>query len=214
MKPCFTLLLLLLFAINSSAQSSNDFYWWNTTSLNMKMSAASDFNLSTKTHYNQSQHLREMTYVDVAAIHQMNDWLKVGLSFRLLQYPKTGTDDYEYRPQIYTTLFSNRHVVKYRTTFRFEQRWFKLAEDHQRVYNNVYVDFPGLVKQTFKPLFGEELFYKLNGEGFHLARLYGGFGLFSTSHVGVDLFYVWQSTKKADSWQNSDVVALNLKFKI
>ena len=214
MKHGLAILFGCLLAASAFAQSDRDFYWWNTTSLNVKISEVDDFIVSTKTHYNQSQHQRELTYIDLAGVRQLNDWFKMGLALRFVQRPQTGSIDYEYRPQVYAIYFNNQHALKYRSTLRFEQRWFEHTESHQRLLHSFFVDFPRLSKWSIQPKLGEELFYKVNGDGFHLARLYGGFGVFSSSNLAVELLYVWQDTKRAGDWQVSDVVALNLKFKI
>jgi len=138
----------------------------------------------------------------------------LGIAFRIAQYPKAGEDDYEYRPQVISGFQQKWNKIKFRSTLRLEQRWFKFKDDHQRLYHNFFIDFPQLQAKFFRPVLGEELFVKLNDDALHLARIYAGMGIYAAAHWAVDLFYVWQSSKKADYWQKSDVVALNLKFKI
>ena len=170
--------------------------------------------LSTKTHYRQTDQFQEMTYVDLKGLHQFTGWLKLGLAFRLTQMPSVSGDEYEYRPQLVSTFSKHWKPFCFSSTLRLEQRWFKYGKSHQRLYHNLFVNFPLLTQKFFKPIIGEELVFKLNGDNLHLARVYGGMGVYTAPHWGVELFYVWQSSKKPTYREKSDVLALKLKFKI
>ena len=167
-----------------------------------------------KTHYRQTDHFREMTYIDIKALHQFNEWLKLGLAFRVAQMPVGSGDEYEYRPQLVSTFSRRWKSFKFSSTLRLEQRWFKYGGGHQRLYHNLFANFPSITQRFFKPIIGEELFFKLNGDNLHLARAYAGMDVYTAPHWAVELFYVWQSSKKASYREKSDILAFNLKFKI
>lgn len=214
MKKLLFLLFILLSQLFGLAQDQRLLYIWNTSSLSFPLASDNSLTFATKTHYRVNDHFREMTYADFKGMHKVNDWFSLGVAFRIAQYPSVGEDDYEYRPQLVTGFRQKWNNIKFRSTLRLEQRWFKFKEDHQRIYHNFFIDFPQLQSKFLKPVVGEELFFKLNDDALHLARIYAGMGVYSAAHWAVDLFYVWQSSQKTDYWQKSDVVALNLKFKI
>lgn len=214
MKRLILFALLGFFSISQDACAGGDFYWWNTTSLDWNVSSRDELVFSTKTHYNQSDHHRELTYLDFGAQHLINGWWKIGASFRVAQRLHAEGTDYEYRPQLFATYQNKIHQLNYQARLRLEQRWFKEASDHLRIQQRFFVDWPALYKNSFKPIVGEELFVKLNREGFHRARLYAGMGFYLASYCNIELFYVCQFTKRQSDWENSNVLALNLKFKL
>lgn len=214
MKRLLLFVFFCFVAAIPDSRAGGDFYWWNTTSLTWHLSNRNELNFSTKTHYNQSEHQREMTYVDFGSQYLVNGWLKLGASFRFSQRLQTEMTDYEYRPQLFATYQNKIHQLNYQARLRLEQRWFKEAKDHQRILQSFFADWPALYKNSFKPMVGEELFFKLNKDGFHLARLYAGMGFDLASYCNIELYYVCQFTKREPDWENSNVVALNLKFKL
>lgn len=214
MKRLLLLALFGFFAACPAARAGDDFYWWNTTSLNWHVSTRNELLFSTKTHYNQSDHQREATYVDFGGQHLINGWWKIGLSFRFTQRLQNEITDYEYRPQFFATYQNKIHQLNYQAKLRLEQRWFKKAKAHQRIQQSLFANWAPLYKNSFKPLLGEELFFKLNNEGFHRARLYAGMGFGVASYLDLELYYVCQFTKREPDWENSNVLALNLKFKL
>jgi len=211
------LVVLILFAgVGLSAFSRDDrsLGLWNKISLIIGLDSKSDLCFSTKTQYIVSDNTREVTYLDCSASRTMNSWLKLGAAFRAAQMPKETGDVYEYRPQFVTTIYENRHQVKYKITNRLEYRTFNKGDAYFRYYNNVFVDFPVLQVKLPRPYLGEELFIKLNGEGLHLGRIYGGLHVYEQSHFTVDVYYVWQKTKTAEEWPGTDILGLNVSFKI
>jgi len=213
MKRWLILILFVCSVFPAFTQDSRSTYLWNTTSVVIGMERSS-LCFSTKTHYSASDDTREMTYLDCSFSRTMNAWLKLGAAFRFTQSPKESGDVYEYRPQFVTTICNNQHQIKYRSTNRLEHRSFNKGESHFRYYHNLFVDFPALLPKFPKTYVGEELFTKLNGEGLHLARFYGGLHIYEKQHFAVDLYYVFQKTKTVEEWLDSDVFGLNLIFKI
>lgn len=212
-KLLFVIFLAGLF-FSVEAQEQQPFYFWNSVSLNIPVIQNSEINLKTRTYYNQTEQVQEMTYWDVSGLHRLSKWFRYGLAFRLTQIPKSDSNNYEYRPQLIGAFNQTWRILKFSSILRLEQRWFTQSKSHQRIYQNFFVSFPTLLTHWFKPVAGEELFLKLNTDHLHLARIFAGMGIYTAKHWGVDLFYVWQDSKKADYWQQGDAVALNLKFKI
>ena len=214
MKKLVVLILLAGVRLSAFSQDDRSSGLWNKISLNFGLNSKSDLCLSTKTQYIVSENTREVTYLDCYVSRIMSSWLKLGVAFRAAQIPKETRDVYEYRPQLLTTIFDNRHPVKYRTTNRLEYRVFTKGDAYFRYYNNVFVDFPVLAAKFPRPYLGEELFIKLNGKGFHVGRIYGGLHVYEQSHFAVDVYYVWQKTKTGEEWLGSDIFGLNFSFKI
>lgn len=214
MKKLLAFVLFVCLGLSAFSQDDRSTGLWNKISLIIGLNSRSDLCISTKTQYIVSENTRELTNLDCSVSRTMNSWLKLGAAFRAAQMPKETGDVYEYRPQFLTTIFDNKHLFKYKTTNRLEYRDFTKGNDYFRYYNNVFIDFPVLPVKFPCPYLGEELFIKLNGEGLHLARIYGGLHVYEQSHFTVDVYYVWQKTKTERSWSGSDIFGLNLTFKI
>ena len=212
---CLVLSLILLLALvrNSNAEESRDFYLWNTISFQVPLDPAYYFKAKTKNYYLTRDQIRTQTYLDLSLYRKMNDWLKLGLAFRGAQDHKELGDVYEYRPQFVTVIGLHSQTVKYTTTNRIDYRMLTGGNKYFRYYHNSFVHFPSFGKLP-KPYIGEELFFKLNGAGLHLARLFGGLHVMDHEQFDIDVFYSWQDNKSGDEWGRADILGLNLIFQL
>lgn len=194
-------------------QESRDFHLWNILTVQGRINESYDFRISSKTQYIASEQVRDNTYLDLGVFRKMNSWLRLGAAFRALQLVRATGNIAEYRPQLVSTIHLKSKNIKYQTTNRLEHRSFSEGDPHFRYYHNIFVHFPSFAKLP-AIYAGEELFTKLNAESAHLARIYGGLHLLESDHFGIDIYYVWQQSKVNKEWYGSDVLGLNLTYKL
>jgi len=195
------------------AQEVRGFYLWNNTSALVPFNHLYDLKFSTKTQYNVNGQMRDMTYLDFAIYRKMNDWFRLGVAFRGSQLVKESGDIYEYRPQLVSIITLNPSEVKWQTTNRLEHRSFSRGSSHFRYYHNIYAHFPSFPHFP-KPYLGEEIFTKLNDENIHIVRAHGGLHLIEHERFRIDFYYAWQKSRSGGEWFASDVLGLNLTFRI
>jgi len=209
----FVFLLLIVGNIDVFSQVERSFYLWNTTGFQVGLNDSYDLAVNTKTHYRLNDHFREMTYMDFAVSRDLTDWFNLGLAFRAAQNRKPSVDVMEYRPQLVPKLKFNLKKLIVSSTNRLEYRMFSQGDNYLRHYHNIFINFPSLTS-WLDPYLGEGLFTKLNSEGLHLVRFYGGLHLLDNKSFKLDAYYVWQSLKSDDRWKESDILGLSLKFRI
>lgn len=212
-KVILGLIVLFLGYLDVVAQEDRDLYLWNTINLQVKLSELYDMKISTKTQYLADENKRESTYMDFSLYRKMNGWLRLGAAFRTAQHVKAGADVYEYRPQLITAISLKSKAFRWQTMNRLEHRGFSTGGGYYRYYHNSFAHVPTPARWP-KPYLGEELFTKLNADGLHIARLYGGLHVVQRDRFLVDFFYVWQHMKASEEWQESHVLGLNLTFRI
>ncbi|WP_163713121.1 DUF2490 domain-containing protein [Mangrovibacterium lignilyticum] len=211
----FLFLSVILFAfISLRAQRGRDFYLWSKVAIDLKLSESNQIVFSERTDYRTSDSFRELTYIDLAGLHRLTKWYRIGLAFRVAQQPVAGRDIYEYRPQLINSFSWGEGLFRFRGTLRLEQRWFSIGKNHQRLYQKFFVDLPALTSKWIQPAVGDELFYKLNETGLHQARLYAGSRVYRDPLFTVSLYYVWQTSKVLSNWRQHDALSLQLRFRL
>ena len=213
LKIILAFVLVLILDKSFAANKNRDFYLWNTVGAQIQLNQIYGLKVSSKTHYRVNDQYRDMTYFDLAVARKMNHWLKLGVAFRGAQLPKESGDIMEYRPQVFSNIGLNCKNIKFQTTNRMEHRSFSKGVSHYRYYHNIFVHFSSCTK-WIKPYLGEELFTKLNSDGIHLGRIYGGIHLLEHEHFHIDLYYVWQQLKVDNKWQGADVFGVNMNLQI
>lgn len=215
MKKLLVLFLLINYTLISAGQENRNLYFWNTTSISSGLSQSVNLTLKVRTQILVSEPSRDLSYVDLGLARNLTNWFKLGFAFRIAEIPNEEGDDlYEYRPQLVATILNSCNSIRFRFANRLGHRSFSNGDSHFRHYQNLFVDLPEIGNNLPKPYVGEELFTMLNGEGPHLLRFYGGLHVWEKTFVNVDMFYVWQKNKEEQAWLDSDVVGVNLKFKI
>ena len=97
---------------------------------------------------------------------------------------------------------------------RFEHRAYKADIDHFRYKQQFTLSFPALTSWGMQFYTAEESFYKLNGVGTHLARLYGGLSGINKEHFQLKIYYALEKYKIIESWATTDIMGLNLSITI
>ena len=60
----------------------------------------------------------------------------------------------------------------------------------------------------------EDLYYKMNGVGTHMARFYSGLTALDKKYFAMNLYNSLEKAKVFDTWLTTDIIGLNLSFSI
>lgn len=117
----------------------------------------------------------------------------------------------EYRPHVNATLradmgpfgISDRNRVEFRTVG---------GETNVRYRNKLSVSLVGLKKAVVRPYVAAEPFYDFDAEELNRSRAYAGAVIMLRGGLGADVYYMYESRKKDDSWKGVPVVGTTLTF--
>lgn len=106
---------------------------------------------------------------------EAKSWLKYGGGLRL-SYLNLRNDSWlnENRSIAYVSLSKELNKFELSFTNRMEYRAYKEIVNYFRHKQSFKIDFPNLTEWGMRLYVSEESYYKLNGAGAHLARLYSG----------------------------------------
>lgn len=68
-----------------------------------------------------------------------------------------------------------------------------------------------LTPLKLQPYFAEEVFLNLDAEAFSRNRVYSGFSTNITKKIKGEIYYLLQSTKSGDNWEDINVLGIALK---
>ena len=104
----------------------------------------------------------------------------------------------------------------------FEYRDFTDKSDYFRFRNKITLNSPFenidtrgvrlLNRERAKPYIADEAFFNSNGQGFSQNRVYLGIQLKMTKTISVNPYYMFQTLKKDDQWQNNNIIGFDLTF--
>lgn len=140
------------------------------------------------------------------------DWLELGFNFRKI-YEKDNCGKWaeEDRPHFNVTVKGKLLNLDLSDNSRIEYRDREEMKDVWRYRNKFTVKFP--VEWTplkMKPYIADEIFVDFYGQGLNRNRLFAGFSINLADNTKFDIFYLWQSTRADEAWD--DVHALGTKL--
>lgn len=128
----------------------------------------------------------------------------------------------EHRPYASTTVRGKLFDIDTSNRFMLEYRDFADKIDYFRFRNNITLNSPFesfdtrsirlLNRERVKPYIADEVFFNSNGQGFSQNRVYLGIQLKITKTISANPYYMFQTVKKDDRWQNNNIVGFDLTF--
>ena len=140
------------------------------------------------------------------------DWLELGFNFRKI-YEKEESGEWvtEDRPHLNVTVKGKLCNLDLSDNSRIEYRDREEKKDTWRYRNKFTVKFPvELTSLKLKPYVADEIFVDFYGQGLNRNRLFSGFSIKLADNTKFDIFYLWQSTRADEAWD--DVHALGTKL--
>ena len=142
----------------------------------------------------------------------IGEWVELGFNFRKI-YERASRDDWssENRPHLNLTFKGKLANFDISDNSRIEYRDREEKKDEWRYRNKLTVKFPfELTALKMRPYAADEIFVNLYGEGITRNRLFSGFSFKVAENTKLDIFYLWQTSKADEEWD--DVHALGTKL--
>ena len=142
------------------------------------------------------------------------NWIDLGVNFRKV-YSKDSSGEWtqENRPHLNATLKGKVFGLDVSDRSRLEYRDRENEKDVWRYRNKVTVKWPvELTKLKLQPYLAEEAFINLDEEGFSRNRMYSGFSINLSKKVKGDIYYLRQTSKSGEKWEDINVIGTGLRF--
>lgn len=190
-------------------------YLWNYISVSGKLSQKTELNFSQKLHYSIDDALIDYMQTDIILYYNFTKHFTFGAALRNAYIYSDEKWVAEITPQLYGVYKTSFKDITVNFSNRFDYRTFDTVEKQSRYRNKLTIVSPvSLVKFGLRPYIAEEMFVKLNGDGFYNYRLFGGMYLFNIRFLKVDLFYCYNKYEWNNAWTHQNVGGIYLYFTI
>lgn len=207
-------IVCLLCALAGSAQE-REMEIWNKNQISVTPVHKLLLKVDENIHYSTLRSSISLKYVEVFVGHRLKNWIEYGGGYRVASsWLVSNVWEKENRTMLYIDF--TEPVKKFKIGFsnRFEYRNFEHLEDYFRYRQSLKLDFPSLIQWGMRFYVSEESYYKLNGDGTHLARIYAGITVLDKRRINLSTYYALQKSKLIEEWYTSDVLGMNLSISI
>ncbi|MBN3038094.1 MAG: DUF2490 domain-containing protein [Candidatus Omnitrophica bacterium] len=209
---------LCLFVIFSSGLcfgfDEGDFQCWHTGSITWK--TAQNWNLKWEQEFRFGDNADDYYFwhSDLSATYSgFADWFDIGIGYRQIFEEKGNDWQEENRPQLDATLKFMLNSFKISNRGRLEYRNKPDADNSFRYRNKLTLTFPfKLTRFKIQPYVADEVFADFDVGEMNRNRLYCGFNLEPVEHLKIELYYLWQESKKSGNWSDCNVLGTKLKL--
>lgn len=212
MTKKLTILFFSLLVFFCTSAQERTFQLWNLNNVEVQLSEKTKLGVNEKIHFTPQSGTINLKMGDVSVKRSFNSWFEAGAVGRILLIRKENGWLQENRPMIFGNILKNAGQFELEFSNRFEYRMYKTETDHFRYRQMITAELPLFDSQWLTAYFSEEGFIRFDNENLHLARLYAGTKLKYSGAFEMKLYYVLEKNKKADFWNTSDVVGMNLSI--
>ena len=214
MKKIIFLLATILFLPGYSfAGEDGDFEAWHTDSVSYQFIEGWKAQLIQEIRFGESKGLYYEHTEGNINFTVAEKWLDLGAGYRLAMQDRDGDWKYDSRPFLDTTFKMTLHEFTFNDRNRFEFRALENAKDDIRYRNKLEIRAPEMTKFALQPFVGNEIFVRLTGNFDAVEnRLYGGVGFNTLWKLKGDLYYLWRTRDRDNTWIDSNVLGTNLKM--
>jgi hypothetical protein len=195
------------------ALDDGDWQVWNNNAFEAKVAEGWKIKIAEEFRVGEDMSQIYEQFTEVGVTHDLTKWFQLGVDYRH-DYKRSGLNwKMEERPQVNGTLLWNLGALGFQDRSRLERRMFETADDVWRYRNKLTVTLPaGLTGSLVKPYLAYEGFLDLsNDREYSRYRLYAGFKKSITKTLGVDLYFMRQSTKSGEDWIDYNVLGVGLR---
>lgn len=209
----------LLIPFSGYAYEDGDWQYWNTESVTVKLT--DKINAYVEEEFRFGDNVSEFYYQHshLQLNFTITDWFTLAPAYRQVfeLYTKSNTEDdwfTEYRPMVNGTVRCKWEDWELSNRIRVSYRMFDIDKDDVwRFRNKITIKSPWKwTKLKINPWVADEIFLEEHQSGIYRNRFYAGIGLKLTEHLKGDVFYLWQSSEKGNSWTDYNVIGTKLKI--
>lgn len=209
------ILLFILSVLVVNAQDSRRFTIWNKNAITVEPWKKVSIEVAEKIHYSPKINTVALKYGELNVAHEPKNWLEYGAGLRL-SYLNLMDGNWLNENRLMATVDLTKELKEFEISFdnRFEYRTFQKLENYLRYKQALKLNFPGLTSWGMRFYVSEESYFKMNGDGMHLARFYSGLMAFDKKHFDMKIYYSLEKALVSDTWYTADILGLNLSFSI
>ncbi len=141
-------------------------------------------------------------------------WLELGISGRLYWKKNSEEWSFEQSPMLFGKISSTSKKFKIDFYNRVEYRLLKNEQNHFRHRQRIKVALEPFQKSWFTVFAKEEGLYSFDDEKFNRLRMEIGISMKLINFLELNFSYLLEKKKKIPDWTTSDILAINLNFKI
>ncbi|NIM99828.1 MAG: DUF2490 domain-containing protein [candidate division Zixibacteria bacterium] len=196
------------------ANENGDWQLWNTESIEGAL--AEDWQVKLEEEFRIGDDVQELYYhhADGGLTYKLTGLFLLGFNYRQIFEKRSGEFEEENRPHVNATIKWRWEDLSFKDRSRFEYRIRDGKKNVWRYRNKLSGTLP--LKMTgfdIQPYLADEVFIDLDEGKFSRNRLYAGFGAGLMKHLKVDVFYLWQTSKKKEDWIDFNVIGVKLEVK-
>lgn len=163
--------------------------------------------------------------IDIGGVYKgYKDKLDFGFGYHFIGggHIRKNDSTTENRPYVNATVRDKLFNIDASNRFMLEYRDFADRSDFFRFRNKITLNSPFeshdtrsirlLNRERVKPYIADEVFFNLNSQGFSQNRMYLGIQLKIAKNVSVNPYYMFQTLKTDDQWQNNNIIGIDLTF--
>jgi len=212
MKKTIFVIIYCCLVSGSFAQNERRSQIWNKNEVIIQPWKNISIDVAEKIHYSPEHNAANVKYAEIYISHELLKWFEYGAGFRVSKSNLYPGWIQENRTMFIGNFTKQYNLFIFKYSNRFEYRSFENNLNHFRYRQEFRVDFPSLTTWGMKFYTSEESFYKLNGIGLHLARLYGGISVVQSVHFNLKMYYALEKYKLIENWGTTDIIGLNTSF--
>ncbi|NQU94682.1 MAG: DUF2490 domain-containing protein [Candidatus Omnitrophica bacterium] len=214
-KIFFVALTVILFLSGACfAFDDGDFQYWNTENISYKINE--DWKIKVEEEFRFGDGVSDFYYQhsDVGVTYAgLAEWLDVGVNYRLAFEEGSNGWEYENRPHFNATLKHKTDGFSLSNRGRLEWRMPENSNTKWRYRNKFTVGYPLELDQfKFTPYVADEVFVDFDAGELNRNRLYAGANFKIIKNLSLDVFYLWQFSKKSKHWISYNVLGTKIKL--
>ena len=199
------------------AFDDGDFQYWSTADGSFDINK--DWKCSFEEEFRFGDDAGELYYhhSDLGFVYKgFAEWIDLGFNYRQV-FERTDSEGewtQENRPHLNVTLKGRLFGLSVSDRSRFEYRDREDKGDLWRYRNKVTVKLPlELTELKLKPYLADEVFVPLDDDNITKNRVYAGVSFKVLENMTGEVFYLWQSSRSAGDWNDTNVLGTRLKFR-
>ena len=196
------------------AYDDGDFQYWNSESLSVKLNNDWKAALSEEFRFGDDAGKFYYQHSDLGFIYSgMAKWIDIGLHYRHIFEKRSNDWKVENQPHLNLTLTWDAEEFKLSSLSYLSYRNREDAEDFWE-YRNKFTLTPDwqFTRLKIQPYLADEIYINIDQGEFSRNRLFSGVKLALGKSIKAALFYLWQTTKGSDSWQDLNVLGTQISF--